>query len=73
MVRLDEIGVAGEAVEGGWLVLAEPGDKLVFEDLDVGECLPGQFAPQVLPHPLGRIELGTARRLEQQPDILRDA
>lgn len=69
MEGLDEVGVAGEAVKGGWLVVAQAGDKFIFQHLDVGEALPGELPTEVLPHLLSWVELGTARGLKEQPDV----
>lgn len=73
MVCLDKVGVSSKALEGGRLVLVEPGDKLIFEHLNMRKALPGELAPQVLPNSLGGVELGTAWWLEQQPNVLGDA
>jgi hypothetical protein len=69
MVRLDEIGVVGERFECHGLVLIHTGNQFVLQRVHMRKPLPGKRRTHILPDPLGRVELGTARRLKEQRDV----
>ena len=46
---------------------------LIFQAVQMGEALPGQFAPEIFPHPFGRVQFWTGGSEEDKRDVVRDA